>query len=289
MSPTTYVGAGSRAERRRERHPNKTNERPGTRAQHRYARLSASKARVVLDLIRGKTIGEADEILAFVERDAAAVIRKVLDSAIANAEHNDEIPADELYVSACYADEGPTLKRWRPRARGRATRIRKRTCHITVIVSRLPAGELARIRAREEAAREARSGQGARAAGAAKDASEARRRRVEKSRQAKADAAAAREAEHDHDHDHDEDDEVAEVASADSLDSVDDSIDSVDDSIDSVDDSIDSVDDSIDSVDDSIDSVDEVEASVDEVEASVDDEDDTAETAEEATDTEKDQ
>ncbi|QGG93867.1 50S ribosomal protein L22 [Actinomarinicola tropica] len=177
----------------------KTNERPGTRAQHRYARVSAYKARVVLDLIRGKTIGEADEILAFSERDVADTIRKVLDSAIANAEHNDDIPSDELFVSACYADEGPTLKRWRPRARGRATRIRKRTCHITVIVSRLPADELARRRAAEDAAREARSGQGAaRAKGAATDAADARARRVAKSRQDKAEraeAAAAAEAE----------------------------------------------------------------------------------------------
>jgi large subunit ribosomal protein L22 len=260
MSPTTYAGAGSRAERRRERHPNKTNERPGTRAQHKYARLSASKARVVLDLIRGKTIGEADEILAFTERDAAAVIRKVLDSAIANAEHNDEIPADELCVSACYADEGPTLKRWRPRARGRATRIRKRTCHITIIVSRLPADELARMRAREDAAREARSGQGARAAGAAKDAAEARRRRVEKSRTAKAEAAAAREDDHDHDHDED----VVEVVDADSVDSVDDS------------------DDSLDSADDSLDSPDDVEASADDdVADAATGEDDTDDEAEE--------
>lgn len=159
----------------------KTNERPGTRAQHRYARLSAYKARAVLDLIRGKTIAEADEILAFVERDAADVIRKVLDSAIANAEHNDEIPADELFVSACYADEGPTLKRWRPRARGRATRIRKRTCHITIIVSRLSADEIARMRAAADEARERRSGQGAKAR-ASTDAAEARRRRVAKSR-----------------------------------------------------------------------------------------------------------
>lgn len=166
----------------------KTNERPGTRAQHRYARLSATKARVVLDLIRGKSVAEADEILAFVERDAAAVIRKVLDSAVANAEHNDEIPADELYVSACYADEGPTLKRWRPRARGRATRIRKRTCHITVIVSRMPAEQLERIRRAEEAARAARTGRGGQRT--ARDAAEARRQRVAKSRQAKAKAEA---------------------------------------------------------------------------------------------------
>src|SRR5690606_33898253 len=134
-------------------------------------------------LIRGTTIAEADEILAFCERDAADVIRKVLDSAVANAEHNDEIPADELYVSACYADEGPTLKRWRPRARGRATRIRKRTCHITIIVSRLSADEVARMRAAADAARDARSGQGAKAR-AATDAAAERRRRVARSRQA---------------------------------------------------------------------------------------------------------
>ena len=114
----------------------KTNERPGTRARASYVRSSAYKAREVLDLIRGKSCADAHDILAFSERDVAQPIAKVLDSALANAEHNDGLDADELYVSACYADEGPTLKRWRPRARGRATRIRKRTCHITVIVSR---------------------------------------------------------------------------------------------------------------------------------------------------------
>ena len=120
----------------------KTNERPGTRAQVRYLRMSPFKARVVLDLIRGKDVQEAAEILAYSERLAAREIGKVLRSAVANAVHNDEIPVDELYVSACYADEGPTLKRFRPRARGRAGRIAKRTCHITVIVSRLSDEEL---------------------------------------------------------------------------------------------------------------------------------------------------
>ena len=129
----------------------KTNERPGTRAQVRHVRVSAYKAREVLDLIRGEQVARALEILEFSERDVAQVILKCLESAIANAEHNDQIPADELFVSACFADEGPTLKRWRPRARGRATRIRKRTCHITVIVSRLAPEELERIRAREVA------------------------------------------------------------------------------------------------------------------------------------------
>ena len=116
----------------------KTNERPGTRAQVRYVRVSAYKAREVLDLIRGKHVQEADEILQFTTRDVAQDIRKVLASAVANAVHNDEQDADELFVLACFADEGPTLRRFRPRARGRATRIRKRTCHITIVVAESP-------------------------------------------------------------------------------------------------------------------------------------------------------
>ena len=127
----------------------KTNERPGTRARASYVRSSAYKAREVLDLIRGKSCVEAHEIVAFSERDAARPIGKVLESALANAEHNEGLDAEELYVSACYADEGPTLKRWRPRARGRATRIRKRTCHITVIVSRYDDETLDRLRSRQ--------------------------------------------------------------------------------------------------------------------------------------------
>ncbi len=148
----------------------KTNERPGTRARASYVRSSAYKAREVLDLIRGKGCADARDILAFSERDVARPIGKVLDSALANAEHNDGLDADELYVSACYADEGPTLKRWRPRARGRATRIRKRTCHITVIVSRHDPATIEKMRAKQ-------SQRGVAAA-------EARRRRVAQSRAA---------------------------------------------------------------------------------------------------------
>ncbi|MFL6205359.1 MAG: 50S ribosomal protein L22 [Acidimicrobiales bacterium] len=174
----------------------KTNERPGTRAQVRYLRVSAYKAREVLDLIRGLHVDDADGILEFTDRAVATDIRKVLASAVANAEKNDEIDPNELFVSACYADEGPTLKRWRPRARGRATRIRKRTCHITIIVSRMGARELEQRRARTEAA----VGRG----GVRRDAAEARRARVAKSR-----AARAERHEHDHDHEgphtHDED------------------------------------------------------------------------------------
>ena len=129
----------------------KTNERPGTRAVHRHCGMSASKARQVLDLIRGEDVQRAAEILTGTEREAAELIGKVLSSAVANAAHNDSQNPEELYVSACYADEGATMKRWRPRARGRATRIRKRTCHITIIVSRLPADQLELRRRRMEA------------------------------------------------------------------------------------------------------------------------------------------
>jgi large subunit ribosomal protein L22 len=114
--------------------------------------MSASKARQVLDLIRGQDVDRAAELLRSTEREAASVVGKVLASAVANAVHNDGLDREDLYVSSCFADEGATLKRWRPRARGRATRIRKRTCHITVIVSRMPDERLARRRAEREVA-----------------------------------------------------------------------------------------------------------------------------------------
>lgn len=129
----------------------KTNEREGTRAVLRHSRISATKVRAVLDLIRGRNVAEARDILRFCERDAALLVGKLLASAAANAEHNDGLDPDDLFVSACYADEGTTMKRWRPRARGRATRIRKRSSHITVIVSRLPEDRLARARAKQAA------------------------------------------------------------------------------------------------------------------------------------------
>ena len=113
----------------------KTNERPGTRAQVRYVRVSAYKAREVLDLIRDLHVSDADQVLAFTERDIARVIRKALASAVANAQNNDSHDPDTLKVVACYADEGPTLKRFRPRAMGRATRIRKRTSHLTITLT----------------------------------------------------------------------------------------------------------------------------------------------------------
>jgi large subunit ribosomal protein L22 len=119
------------------------------RAVSKYVRISPYKVRQVLDLVRGVPADRAAEILKFCERDAAIVVGKLLASAVANAEHDHALIADELFVSACYADEGPTLKRWRPRARGRATRIRKRTCHVTLLVSRLPDRELQNRRARQ--------------------------------------------------------------------------------------------------------------------------------------------
>lgn len=140
---------------------------PAARASARYVRSSASKARAVLDLIRGESCERADEILRFSERRIAQVVSRCLDSAIANAEHNANLPANELYVATCYADEGPTLKRWRPRARGRATPIAKRTCHITITLARYSLEE-----------REARAERGL-AGGAA---AEVRRRRVAASR-----------------------------------------------------------------------------------------------------------
>jgi large subunit ribosomal protein L22 len=123
----------------------------GTVARARYVRMSATKARAVLDLIRGAEVAAAQETLRLCERDAAIVIGKLLRSAVANAEHNDDQIAEDLVVSACYADEGRTIRRFRPRARGRATRIRKRTCHLTIVVSRMSEEQLERRRTRDAA------------------------------------------------------------------------------------------------------------------------------------------
>ena len=165
----------------------KTNERPGTRALAKYIRISPYKVREVLDLVRGQHVQRAAEILRFSERDAAFVVGKVLASAVANAEHNDGLDPEELYVSACYADEGVTIKRFRPRARGRAGRIRKRTCHVTVIVSRMPEDQLRRYRtkqAAEQAAHRARRVAGGRAGGTTAGTEEqaARARRLRRNR-----------------------------------------------------------------------------------------------------------
>jgi large subunit ribosomal protein L22 len=106
------------------------------KATARFIRMSPTKARQVVELIRGRHIEDARRVLAFSQRAAAAPVAKILNSAIANAEHNHELPADELVVTRAWVDEGPTLRRFRPRALGRATRIRKRMCHISVVVGR---------------------------------------------------------------------------------------------------------------------------------------------------------
>ena len=108
------------------------------RAQAKWVRTSPRKARLVVEHIRGRSVPEARTVLAFTQRAAALEISKVLKSAVANAEANHGLIGDELLVSACTIDEGPTIKRWRARARGRVARIRKRTCHITVQLAENP-------------------------------------------------------------------------------------------------------------------------------------------------------
>ncbi len=130
----------------------RTNETEGTRAVLRNTRTSAFKIREVLDLVRGLPVGEARDILRFSERDAATLVMKLLDSAVANAENNDGMVPDELFVAGCFADEGRTYKTFRPRARGRAGRLRKRTAHVTIIVSRLPEQRLSLVKAKQERA-----------------------------------------------------------------------------------------------------------------------------------------
>jgi large subunit ribosomal protein L22 len=181
----------------------KVGENTGTRAVVKYVRSSAYKAREVLDLIRGLDVTHADQVLQFVERDIAHVIRKALASAVANAQNNDGQDPDELYVSACFSDEGPTLKRMRPRARGRAGAIRKRTCHITVLVARMPDSALARRRQIEAANPAAATSR----RGAAAQQATSRRDRVARSK-------AKTEETHDHDHDHADHDHAHDDAPA---------------------------------------------------------------------------
>ena len=166
-----------------------------TRAVLRNTQGSPTKVRLVLNMIRGLDVTEARELLRFSQRGAAVEVAKLLDSAVANAEHNDHIASDELYISATWADEGATAKRFRPRARGRGTRIRKRTSHITIVVERYSDEEL-----RQRAVREEASGTGA--------ATERRRRLSRGRRVAASTAAEAHDHDHEHDDDHDHDVEV---------------------------------------------------------------------------------
>ena len=126
------------------------------RAEAKWVRTSARKARIVLAHIRGRSVPEARTILAFTQRAAAKDIEKVLRSAVANAEANHGLIGDELVIESAYADEGPTLKRWRPRARGRVNRIFKRTCHITIVLGEDPKADERPRRRRAAAAGRAR-------------------------------------------------------------------------------------------------------------------------------------
>ena len=104
------------------------------RAQAKFVRVAPRKAREIVDLIRGKSVADARSTLVFANRNAARVVAKVLNSAVANAENNADLSADDLFVKEAYVDEGPTLKRWQFRAMGRVNRIRKRSSHITIAV-----------------------------------------------------------------------------------------------------------------------------------------------------------
>jgi large subunit ribosomal protein L22 len=161
---------------------------PSARATVRYLSVSPYKIRQVLDLVRGLPVDDAIRLLQLCEKDAAGDVLKLLDSAVANAEHNQQLPADELYLAKTWCDEGPTRKSGQARARGRYFRVRKRTSHVTIILARYEADELVARRRREES-----SGRGA------ATAQRRRSERVRRSRQREqADAG------HDHDdHDHD--------------------------------------------------------------------------------------
>ncbi len=108
-----------------------------TKAEARFVRISARKVRLLMDEVRGKKVGEARLRLTYAPQKAAGILKKVIDSAVANAENNNDCDVDTLYIKKIYGNEGPTLKRWRPRAQGRATKIRKRTSHLTVILDEM--------------------------------------------------------------------------------------------------------------------------------------------------------
>jgi large subunit ribosomal protein L22 len=167
-----------------------TMETPSARATVRYLGVSPYKIRQVLDLVRGLPVDDAIRVLQLCEKDAADSVLKLLDSAIANAEHNQQLPADELFLARIWCDEGPTRKSGQARARGRYFRVRKRTSHVTIILARYEADVLEARRRRDES-----SGRGA---------ATAQRRRSERVRRSRQREQADTEHDHDHDHDHDE-------------------------------------------------------------------------------------
>ncbi len=169
----------------------RTNERPGTRAVLRHYHMSATKARQVLDLIRDVDVLRAQEILASTNREAASVVAKVLASAVANAVNNDSQDQESLYVATAYADEGTTMRRFRPRARGRASRIRKRSCHVTIVVARMDDDQLAKARATRTSDGTSRARRVAGSRRRADQQSHAHRREVAREEAAEAEAAEA--------------------------------------------------------------------------------------------------
>lgn len=126
------MAKGHRSNIKRERNANKDT-RP--KAKVSYARVSASKAKIVLDTVKGKNVREAQAILKYTPRKAAKIIEKLLKSAVANAENNLEMKTDGLFIEEAFANQGPTMKRIRPRAQGRAYRIEKKSSHITIILN----------------------------------------------------------------------------------------------------------------------------------------------------------
>jgi large subunit ribosomal protein L22 len=159
---------------------------PNVRATIRYLPVSPYKIRQVLDLVRGLAVDDAIRMLQLCQKDAADNVLKLLDSAVANAEHNRQLPADELFLARIWCDEGPTRKSGQARARGRYFRVRKRSSHVTIVLARYDADELEERRRRDEA-----SGRGA---------ATAQRRRSERVRRSRQREQAP---DHDHDHDHD--------------------------------------------------------------------------------------
>jgi ribosomal protein L22 len=134
-APQAKPTAPRRRTRGREEDAKRVPARPVVRAQAKYVRSSARKARLVIEHIRGKSVEEAQAVLRHTPRGIARDLEKLLKSAVANAENNHELVGDDLVIKDVYADEGPTIKRFRPRALGRATRIRKRTSHLTLTVT----------------------------------------------------------------------------------------------------------------------------------------------------------
>jgi large subunit ribosomal protein L22 len=156
-----------------------TTKTPEVRAQAKWVRMSPRKARLVVDHIRGRSVPEARTVLAFTQRAAAREVEKVLRSAIANAEANHGLVGDELIVSSAVVDDGPTMKRWRARARGRVARIRKPTCHITIKLQAVEAPQVRRAEpepaAEEEKPKPKRTTRARKPAAAAKKAAPKKR------------------------------------------------------------------------------------------------------------------